>query len=175
MTDRTLIYFSILLAAIAVFTSFCAEARPVLNLHIGSYHDGPGYWSAETREFTEFNESNPGLGLGWTFNEHLEIRGGGYKNSHHKNSFYLAGAAYTSTARLVSIGLVAGALTGYKDTVLHANPTPENPEINYAAVQPFAMPVVLFNTGPVRTEIGYMPSFINGTYSVFTFTTGVQF
>jgi len=143
-----------LLAIIGIMlASSKANAGVILNLHIGSYHTGGigGWWSAESGELEQYNETNPGLGLSYQFNNNLEVRGGGYKNSHNANSFYLGGAAYTSSRRLLSIGAAAGVVTGYDGLIL-------NPDFEYKKVQPFAMPTVYINTKRVRTEIGYLPS-----------------
>jgi hypothetical protein len=171
------LYRLILLTAIALFMlgvlliamPAYSQEKLVLNLHLGSYHAGStGWWSAETGKLTDYNESNPGLGLSYQFGNNYELRGGGYKNSHNENSFYLGGAVYTNSKRLFGIGLVAGAVTGYDGLIL-------NPDIDYKPIQPFAMPTVFINYGKVRSEIGYIPAITNGAANTLTFTTGVRF
>ena len=145
-----------------------ANADIVLNLHLGSIHTNDGYWSAETGKLTDYNESNPGLGISYQFTNNFELRGGGYKNSHNANSFYLGGAAYTSSNRLVGVGVVAGIVTGYDGLIL-------NPDFDYKPAQPFAMPSIFINYGNVRSEIGYIPAVSDGMSGTITFTTGIRF
>ena len=169
--------FLLISAAVIIMTLFAfqsllfagTQGPVVLNLHLGSFHAGnDGYWSAETGKLTDYNQSNPGLGASYQFTNNLELRGGGYKNSHDANSFYLGGAAYTSSKRLVGIGVVAGVVTGYDGLIL-------NPDFEYKPVQPFAMPSVFLNYGSIRSEIGYLPALVDGMANTFTFTTGVRF
>ncbi len=72
------------------------DIRPHLTVNIGSYH---------LNASQDFNEVNPGLGVGLTFgianpNIELDIEIGQYRNSLSDNSVYIMGAWDTQIAKL---------------------------------------------------------------------------
>lgn len=74
------------------------DIRPHLTLNVGSYH---------LNASQEFNEVNPGLGVGLTFgianpNIEVDVEIGQYRNSLSDNSVYIMGSWDTQIAQLSS-------------------------------------------------------------------------
>lgn len=96
---------TLLAASLALASSSTLAADAWVSATTVSYH-----LDREQR----FNERNPGLGIEYGLTENVRAVAGFYKNSISKESVY-AGVAWTPLkVEAVSVGLVAGAITGYR-------------------------------------------------------------
>lgn len=89
-----------------LLTTCQAQAETYLTTTIASYH--------ADRE-TEYNETNPGLGI-----KHKQWIIGGYQNSHYNPAYYAGYEFRKSVNAYVSMALQTGLLTGYEDSQLSA-------------------------------------------------------
>ena len=79
-----------------------------VDIHVGSKHFGTT---------TKYNEQNWGLGLSKEYGDNYVISIGAYKNSINNTSVYATGTVQTAKYNFIRLGLEAGLVTGYTDTV----------------------------------------------------------
>lgn len=93
-------------------------ADVVLHLHMGSKHYVSG----------DFNETNPGLGLGYYLTDRVMVAGGFYENSFYENSAYVSIVQSQNFGRYVDVRYGMMAISGYRkhldNTVGGILPTP---------------------------------------------------
>lgn len=91
---------------------FCVSAnadewKSYLVINAFSYH-----FNREAAKELNFNEINPGIGFEFNKNDYgLAI--GSYYNSNYRNSNYILGQYIPLNISNVSIGVIAGGITGY--------------------------------------------------------------
>ncbi len=133
-------------------------AQPELNLNgLSKHFDDANRAPADKR-----NEVNTGLGLtcqlqgvgGWRD----ELEGGFYKNSHFKNSFYVAYGIYYPVSSLVFVGLRNAIITGYPSgnsgSGIVAGPLPSM-KIELGAVVSLNLSVIPKRNAVVLANLGF--------------------
>lgn len=151
----------------AVIYEACAETGDTwLNIHGLSNHLDTDVWIDKQGQAHEWQEFNYGLGVTYEWLDHIELRGGAFRNSFDKGSVYAAAGLHTSYARLLSFSLQAGLATGYKDT----------PTGGDSALVGFIMPTAGINIKRTRIEIGYIPraNGSKGDSSVVTLSLAIK-
>ena len=116
--------------ALGLLTSLPVKADTWIVTTVASYHPGGG----------DYNERNLGLGLEHG-GEKFRIVGGGYRNSFYRDSYYIGMTAGMMKLGPVKIGLMAGGVTGYEDTV-----------------EPVLMPFMAIEGKQVGANLGIMPA-----------------
>ena len=103
-------------------------------------------WQGETREY---NEVNPGLGLGIELMDYVEAKVGFYENSYDITSAY-AGAFVHIDMKIgkfnIEPGIFLGVVTGYSETVEQSD-----------RVQMIGIPQVQFGWQGFRVGVGFLP------------------
>ena len=97
---RSLLFW---LVCAALSSAACASPTVWLNLGALSVHSAPGY-----------NDVNPGFGLEVRTSDTWAFTAGELKNSQRRRSRYLAAEFTPLQAGPVRLGLVAGAIDGYR-------------------------------------------------------------
>jgi hypothetical protein len=120
----------------ALALSLAIMSLPVLGdeiiLHLASRH---------VDQAAERNETNTGIGLRIGYTNRIDLIAGTYRNSFDSTSIY-AGAGYTfARSQHVSLGILAGAITGYNESLA-----------------PMLMPELSFSAGAASMKINYIPA-----------------
>lgn len=137
MFKNVMLFIAVTIVLLCVNVTYAADAW--LDFNIGSKHiSANGY---------DFNENNYGLGVTRSVSTRLDVTAGTYKNSYRKHSNYLGFIFSVPVTRYLSVGGLAGLVTGYDDT-----------PINAPIAAPIAVPSAYVQLGGYKVTIGYMPS-----------------
>jgi len=133
-----------MVVAAALFTCYARAGEHWTEMHIGSRH--------ADRE-AGYNETNLGLGYMYGVNPHVEVGAGFYKNSEYNQTQYVGGDLHTDTRYPIRVGVSAGMVTGYANTIV------------------MVLPNVTMTEGRVRIKVGWLP----GNNGLIALTTGFRF
>jgi hypothetical protein len=151
---KSILFALVLLVA---STAHANEGDWWLDIHVLSYHNNDSRtWYDDDGKAREWQEDNWGLGVGYGITQHMELKAGAYRNSHDATSVYAGVKWHTDYERLISIGLLAGLVTGYEETQHVDGP-----------VTGYLLPVIGIHPHyRVRAEIGYIPGSIGAGQQV---------
>lgn len=84
-----------------------------------SHHFGQrSYWDKDEQQQRPWNEVNLGGGLEYRLNHRFHLAAGTYRNSIHRQSFYVGVGIESGDNKTVGFGLEGGLITGYEIPVV---------------------------------------------------------
>lgn len=130
-------------------TSPTHPGRWWLDVNLTSMHSRDTYFYQG--RIHEYNARNLGIGVTYDYSSWCSIKAGWFENSYHKNSLYAVVHPHhdflRSPRRLLAVGLGAGLVTGYDDTVDNLPP-----------ISPMAIPTLtISDERRWHVTIGYLP------------------
>ena len=157
MNLKTLIMFTILVAM-----SQNVVAKNWINIHVASKHERESYQDGKGNEI-HYNENNFGIGFSYSLVSYIDAKGGFFKNSYNKTSWYAGLDMHTSYNNLFAVGIDVGAATGYDET-----------PVSDTKIVPIAMPHLSLIFKNFKFQLGYIPPVSPKLTSVLTFSVSIS-